>query len=120
MPDEFESPSESTFSPFWPLLVLVVGLLFWSGYQVYATNSQRNVYRAQFEQAKPTLVEAQNVTQHYNALMQDLVQTAGKDPAAADIAKAAIQAGVQAGLIHVQQNANGAGTGTATAPTGTK
>jgi hypothetical protein len=72
--------------------------LVWSGYQVFATNSQRNVYAKQYQAAEPTIKEAQNVANRYVSLMKDLVETSQKDPAAADIVKAAIQAG----LIHVQ------------------
>jgi hypothetical protein len=81
----------------------VVGLLIWSGYQVYATNQQRRVYDQQFQSAMPTIQEAQNVSTRYVALMKDLVETSGKNPAAAQIVKDAIAAG----LIHVQPNANG-------------
>jgi len=110
MSDEFDQNPESNFSPFWPLLILLVGLFVWSAYQVYATNSQRSVYDQQFKNAEPTIQEAQNVSQRYVALMKDLVDTSAKDPAAAQIVKDAIQAG----LIHVQPNStNGAA---ATAP----
>jgi len=97
MSDEFESTSENHYSPFWPLLILVIGLLVWSGYQVYATNKQRTLNEQQFQTALPTITQAQNVSTRYVALMKDLVETAQKDPAAADIVKAAIAAN----LIHV-------------------
>jgi hypothetical protein len=103
MSDEFESSSEPTFSVFWPLAILLSGLLIWSAYQVYATNSQRVVYDQQFQKALPTITEAQNVSTRYVALMKDLVETSAKDQAAAQIVKDAIQAN----LIHVQPNANG-------------
>jgi hypothetical protein len=107
MSDEFDHNTENNYSSFWPLLLLLIGLFLWSGYQVYATNSQRNVYDKQFQAALPTITEAQNVSTRYVALMKDLVETSAKDPAAADIVKAAIAAG----LIHVQPNAtNSAGT----------
>jgi predicted negative regulator of RcsB-dependent stress response len=107
MSDEFESAPEQSYSAFWPLLILMLGIFGWTVYQVYATNSQRNVYDRQFQQALPTITEAQNVSNRYVALMKDLVETAQKDPAAADIVKAAIQSG----MIHVQPNAT---NGTAT------
>jgi cytoskeletal protein RodZ len=111
MPDEFDQNSENNYSSFWPLLILICGLLIWSGYQVYITNKQRTVNEQQFQAALPTITEAQNVSTRYVALMKDLVETAQKDQAAADIVKAAIAAN----LIHVQPNAtNGA---SATAPT---
>jgi hypothetical protein len=111
MSEEFDQSPEN-FSPFWPLLILAVGLLLWSGYQVYATNSQRVVYDKQFQAAIPTITEAQNVSTRYVALMKDLVETSAKDPAAATIVKDAIQAG----LIHVQPNAGGTNAAAATPP----
>jgi hypothetical protein len=112
MSDEFEPNPENNFSTFWPLLILISGLFIWSGYQVYATNSQRVVYDKQFQAAIPTITEAQNVSTRYVALMKDLVETSAKDPAAAQIVKDAIQAG----LIHVQPNANGTNAPSAEAP----
>ncbi len=107
MSDEFEPTSDTNASPFWPLLILMVGLLGWAMYQDWATNSQRVVYDNQFKNAVPTITEAQNVSTRYVALMKDLVETSAKDPAAAQIVKDAIQAG----LIHVQPNTtNAAGT----------
>ena len=112
MSDEFDQTPDSTFSSFWPLFILVTGLLLWSGYQVYATNSQRVVFDKQFQAAVPTITEAQNVSTRYVALMKDLVETSAKDPAAADIVKAAIQAG----LIHVQPNNTNSAAATPPAP----
>jgi hypothetical protein len=103
MSDEFDHNPEHSYSPFWPLVILISGLLLWSLYQVYATNSQRIVFEKQFQAALPTITEAQNVSTRYVALMKDLVETSAKDQAAAQIVKDAIQAG----LIHVQPNANG-------------
>ena len=117
MSDEFDHNPENNYSTFWPLLILIIGLLGWSAYQVYAANSQRSVYNKQFQAALPTITEAQNVSARYVALMKDLVQTSAKDQYAAQIVKDAIQAG----LIHVQQNAtNGAGTPVAPTPTPAK
>ena len=112
MSDEFESTHETSYSPFWPLLVLVLGLLAWSGYQVFATNSQRVVYDKQFQSAMPTITEAQNVSTRYVAMMKDLVATAQKDAAAADIVRAAITSG----MIHVQPNSTNAPDASATPP----
>jgi hypothetical protein len=103
MSDEFDQDTEHTYSSFWPLFIVVVGLFLWSGYQVYATNSQRVVYDKQFEAAVPTITQAQNLSTRYVSLMKDLVETSAKDPAAAQIVKDAIAAG----LIHVQQPAGG-------------
>jgi cytoskeletal protein RodZ len=98
MSDEYEQSSETHYSAFWPLCILLIGLLVWSGYQVWSTNKQRSVNEQQFQAAYPTIKEAQDVSTRYVALMKDLVETAQKDPAAADIVKAAIAAN----LIHVQ------------------
>ena len=103
MSDDFDHNPDNNYSAFWPLLIVVSGLFLWSAYQVYATNSQRNVYDRQFQAALPTINQAQNVSTRYVALMKDLVETSAKDAAAAAIVKDAISAG----LIHVQPNANG-------------
>jgi len=112
MSDEFDHNPETHYSPFWPLVILISGILIWSAYQVYATNSQRNVYDRQFQAALPTITEAQNVSTRYVALMKDLVETSAKDPAAAQIVKDAIAAG----LIHVQPNATNGAAATPPAP----
>jgi hypothetical protein len=117
MSDEFDPNPDNNYSPFWPLLILMIGLLGWSGYQVFATNSQRNVYDKQFQAEIPTITEAQNISTRYVALMKDLVETSAKNQAAAQIVKDAITAG----LIHVQPNANGTNsTETPAAPEPTK
>jgi|ERR1039458_3034591 hypothetical protein len=114
MSDEFDQNPDNNYSIFWPLLILVSGLFIWSGYQVYAANSQRNVYDKQFQAALPTIKQAEDVSTRYVALMKDLVETSAKDPAAAQIVKDAIRIG----LIHVQPNATNA-PGTPAPPTPT-
>ena len=114
MSDEFDNNPDNNFSCFWPLLILVIGLFIWSGYQDWAMNKQRSYNAAQFQAALPTINDAQNVGARYVALMKDLVQTAQKDPAAAQIVKDAIKAN----MIQVQQNATN-GTATPVAPTPT-
>lgn len=108
MSEEFDHNPDSHYSIFWPVLILMIGLLIWSSYQVYATNSQRSLYDKQFQAALPTITEAQNIGNRYVALMKDLVQTAQKDQAAAQIVKDAIAAN----LIHVQPNATNSASGT--------
>jgi protein-disulfide isomerase-like protein with CxxC motif len=106
MSDEFEHNPDSNYSSFWPLLILTIGLLGWLSYQDWAMNKQRVVYDTQFQNALPTITQAQNISTRYVALMKDLVETAqkeGKDSVSAKIVSDAIQAG----LIHVQQNPNG-------------
>jgi hypothetical protein len=117
MSEEFDPSSEPNFSSFWPLLILIVGLMLWFGFQDYELNKQRNNLNSQVQANLEAYNEAQNISTHYVALMKDLVHTAQTDQAAADIVKAAIQAG----LIHVQPNAtNSAGTPAAPAPDAAK
>jgi len=112
MSDEYDPIPDNSYSPFWPLLIIVTGLLIWFAVQDYELNGQRSAYNKQFEdkQFQATIAEAQNIETRYVALMKDLVQTAqkeGKDSVAAKIVNDAIQGG----LIHIQQNAtNSAGT----------
>ena len=102
MSDEFEPTPENQYSAFWPLLILVVGFLIWFGLQDFALNTQRVAYNTQFQdpQLQKTFNDSRNLTTKYVGLMKDLLQTAQKDPAAAQIVKDA----VTAGLIHVQPN----------------
>jgi hypothetical protein len=114
MSDEFDHNPDGNYSNFWPVLILAVGLLIWFAVQDYGLNNQRSAYKKQFDdkQFQSTMIEAQNISTRYVALMKDLVQTAQKDPAAAQIVKDAIAAN----LIHVQPNATNSTT-TPAAPT---
>ena len=103
MSDELEHIPENGFSPFWPVLILVIGFLIWYGVQDFELNSQRSNLQKQLEAAQPTITEAHNIRDHYVALMKDVLQTAQKDSVAAQIVKDAIAAG----WIHVQQPAPG-------------
>lgn len=103
-----ETTDEVHYSPFVPLLILVIGILIWVGYQDYAQNSQRALYNQQFTAAVPTINAAQGVGTKYVALMKDLLQTSAKNQYAAQIVKDAIQAG----WIRVNPN----GTNTTTTP----
>ncbi len=102
MSEEFEQDSTPS-SPFIPLAILLAALIIWSGYQVFAAYSQHAVYATQFKNAIPTLNAAQNWQGRYNAMMKDLVDSSAKDQYIAAIAKEAVQAGIQAGLIRVNQ-----------------
>jgi hypothetical protein len=112
MSDEFDNNPENNYSSFWPLLILVGGLLIWFAIQDYLLNNQRSAYNKQFQdpQFVSMVSQADNVSTRYVALMKDLVETSAKDPTAAQIVKDAIASG----LIHVQPNANG--TNSATTP----
>ena len=109
MSEEFDHNPDSNYSTFWPLLILMIGLLIWSGYQVYATNSQRRSVRQAIPSRAPhDHRSSERIGTRYVALMKDLVETAQKDQAAAQIVKDAIAAG----LIHVQPNATNSASGT--------
>jgi len=120
MSDEFENTPDNNYSTFWPLLIVVCGLLIWSGYQDWAANKQRSLNSQQYQAATPTILEAQNIGNAYVALMKDLVETAakeGKDSPAAKIVNDA----VKATWIQVQPNAtNSAGAPIAPTPTPAK
>lgn len=99
MTEDYANESKS-YSSFWPLLILMVGLVSWIGYQAYMANAQRSYCVAQLEAAKPTLDAAKSWQLRYGTLLDDLRQTASKDPAIVPLANAAIQAGIQTGLLH--------------------
>jgi hypothetical protein len=105
MADEFDHNPEGNHSSFWPLLILFFGLLVWLGYQDYTLNKQRSFYKTQVQDAGSTIESAVNWQSRYAAMMKDLNDTSLKDTNAAPILQAALQAGVQAGLIHYQKNA---------------
>jgi len=77
MSDEYDN-QDSSFTVFWPAVILLSGLLIWSGYQVYAQNSQ----------------QASGIQTRYVNLMKDLIQTSQKDQYAAQIVKEAEASGL--------------------------
>ncbi len=85
--EEYEEVYE--YSPFWPLLILFVGLTIWAGYQLYAMNSQRMAIVNEYQQLTPSLEPAQNVQKRFYAFCQDLYTTSAKDQYAAQIVKEA-------------------------------
>jgi hypothetical protein len=101
MSDEYSEeiqPVEEQFSAFWPLLILVLGLFFWSGFQAYSTFRQCSNLNAQLEAAGPVAKQAQDAQSKLYALAEDLLQTSTKDANAAQIVKEA--------NIQVRQPAN--------------
>jgi hypothetical protein len=111
MSEEFESSSiEPKFTSFIPLTILLSGVILWLGYQDIELNKQRSALNQNFQNAMPTIGEAQNISQRYVSLMKDLVNTAKDDEAAKNIVNDAIKAG----LIKVQPNAAGTAAGTDT------
>ena len=87
MSEQYVEEAEETFSPFWPLLVLIVGLIIWFGYQTYAAYTQSTAFATEFKNAQPTISAAQNAESKLFAVFQDLQQTAVKDQYAAQIVK---------------------------------
>ena len=112
MSDEFDNSPETSFSPFWPILILVVGMVSWFGIQDYELNRQRSAYDQQIQNALPSVNQAQSYANRYVSLMKDLVETAQKNSAAAQIVKDAMQAG----WIKLQPNSTNNGTATPAAP----
>ena len=97
---EVHAVLEPVYSPFWPLLILVIGLVLWSGYQMTLTYAQASELSAEFKAAQPEITAAQNLRARLYSLAQDLVETAPKDPYAAQIVKEA--------NIQVKSNGNSA------------
>jgi len=91
---------EPAYSTFWPLLILLVGLILWFGYQAYSAYAQKSALNDQFDAALPQIQQAQGLQQKLYALAQDLIQTGAKDPYAAQIVKEA--------NIQVRPNGNAA------------
>lgn len=119
MSEEFDNDSTSTgtYSPFWPLLILILGFVIWLGYGDFIAFRQQSFLNQQFDAAKPTLAAAQNWQGRYGSIMKDLNDTSSKDTAAAAILKDAVQAGIQSGLIRVQPGTNTTPTPAAPAKT---
>ena len=118
MSDEFgneEDSSEEQFTAFWPLFILMAGLLLWSGFQAYSSYRQNATLNAELEAAAPTVKAAQEVQTKLYALAQDLLQTGTKDTYAAQIVKEAnIQVKAPAGN---GADASGMPTSPSSAPT---
>jgi hypothetical protein len=105
MSDEFDHSSDNNYSSFWPLLILVISLLIWFGYEDYILNNERSFYSQQIQGAGDTITAAKGWQGRYAAIIKDLSDTSAKDTNAAPIFQAAVQAGVQAGLLQVHPNA---------------
>ncbi len=92
MSDEYSHEEDSTeeqFTAFWPLLILIVGLLLWSGFQAYFAYHQNANLNAELEAAAPTVKVAQEMQAKLYSLAQDLLQTGARDTYAAQIVKEA-------------------------------
>jgi hypothetical protein len=92
MSDEYSNEEDSSneqFAAFWPLLILIAGLFFWSAFQAYSSYRQSSNLNAELEIAAPTVKKAQEVQTKLYGLAQDLLQTSTKDNYAAQIVKEA-------------------------------
>jgi hypothetical protein len=85
--DVFEEDDHGTYSAFWPLAVLMLGILLWSGYQSYIAYDQNASIVAALKNADPQIAEAQKAEAQLFSLFQDLVETSAKDANAAQIVK---------------------------------
>lgn len=114
MSEEFDpsTGSETTFTAFIPLAILLSGFIIWFGFQDYELNVQRSALNRQFNASLPTISEAQQINARYVALMKDLVQTAASD----DNAKAIVNDAIKVGLLHEQPGTNAPGTPAPPAP----
>ena len=79
MSDEFDVSHDNRFSPFWPMLIVVLGLFLWFGLQDYELNRQRGVNDQQLQSAIPAVGQAQAYASRYVALMKDLVEDLAKE-----------------------------------------
>jgi hypothetical protein len=107
------SSSNVRYSSFWPLLIMLLGLTLWCGYQLYAMNGQCNAINQQYTALEPSVAPAQNMRDKFASVGKDLVDVAAKDANAAQIVKEAIQAGI----FHVNQSSTPTpGTNSTTTP----
>jgi hypothetical protein len=76
-----------SYSPFWPLQILVVYLIAWVGYHVFTLNEDRLAVERQIQQVTPQAETAWNAQKRLLSLAQDIDNIAPKDAAAAQIVK---------------------------------
>ena len=75
------------YNSFWPLLILLVGLTLWTGFQAYTNYSQGSYLNTAFDKAKSSINNSQKVHEQLLGFAQDLIQTADHDTYAAQIVK---------------------------------
>jgi cytoskeletal protein RodZ len=80
-----ETTAEVYYGPFWPLLIVIVAIIGWIGYQDWAVNQQRSALDQQFDSAKQAIGQAQGAKSKFIAVAQDLAQVSTKDTNAAAI-----------------------------------
>ena len=98
---------EERYTSFWPLVIVLAGLIGWAGYQDVVSYQQGSALSKEFKDAQPVIKDAEDARQRLYSLAQDLVQTGAKDPYAAQIAKE--------NNIQLKSNAN-SGAGSDTTP----
>jgi hypothetical protein len=101
-----EIPYAPGYTSFWPLTILVVGLILWAGYQSIEAYTQGSSLLSELKSAQTTIDAAQTAQSRLYAFAQDLIETANKDQYAAQIVKEA----------NIRMNPNGSAAGTAPAP----
>ena len=75
------------YSPFWPLLILIAGLVLWTGFEAYSNYSQNANLTAALNKMEPSINDAQKRNDRLIAFAQDLIQTADHDTYAAQVVK---------------------------------
>lgn len=104
MSDDFDN--EPSYSPFWPLLIFLVGFALSLTYQLYVVNAQRVLFSQQFQTLLPVVNQAQGAKAKLYAVAEDLLKTSAKNQYAAQIVKES----------NIQIRPNGAGAAPAAAP----
>jgi hypothetical protein len=87
---------ERSYSAFWPVLIILAAFVISYSIQLFEVISSRSSIVHQLDLDKPdvTVPNAEAVHQRFGKLVEDLVQTAQKDPNAALVVRQAIQAGI--------------------------
>lgn len=99
MSEEYDS-NNAYYSPFWPIMIVLIGFILWLSVQVVYLVEQQVTAKTELTKMGPTLQRANVAQTRLLALLKDLAQTSAKDPYAAQIMKEA----ENAGLIQVRPN----------------
>ncbi len=87
--EQIIAATEASYSPFWPVFILLAGLILWSGYEVVQAYSENSAFQAELKSGQPAIQAAQTAQSKLYALAQDLIETSAKDNNAAQIVKEA-------------------------------
>ena len=82
-------PAATTYSYFYPVLILVFGFFLWNGYQLYGLTNQWRSLDQQKKSLMPTLAAAQTAHNQFKTLLEDLAKTSTTNANAAQIMKEA-------------------------------